>query len=137
MFKLRSGIGKGIRRVIGSGKFRKLYRNFVYVKLCYGRFGTYMAIPKDMLDDFVRYGTFLAVLGIIDIWILVPIGLVYVLFKIIFGHIDYRFKLPQLETSVSNSFNPEITAIHKEVKKLGNIKKRRSESKTSVKQDQR
>ena len=131
-----SKLGKGIKRVLGSGKFRRLYSNFVYIKLCYGRFGTYMSIPKDMLDDFVRYGTLLAVVGF-KRWYLVAIfGVIYAVFKIIFGHFDYRYKLPQLETSVHNKFNLELQKILRNTKggkKNGNIKKYKS--KVSIKQD--
>lgn len=106
-------------RIVRSKKFRKLYTKFVYTKLCYSRLGSYLTIPKDIIDDVVRYGTFLAVLGYTKLYWLIPIGILYITLKMVIGHIDYKLKLPQLETSVSNSFNPEISRIHKEVKKIG------------------
>jgi len=106
-----------LKRWSSNKRFKRMYVMFVYLQLCYGRLGSYIVIPKDVFDDIVRYGTFLLVLGFKEWKYVVPVVIVYVVFKLLFGHLDYRLGLPQLQTSINNSFNPDLMHIKRNVSK--------------------
>ena len=118
-----------IDTIKSNKRFNRLMYNFFYMKLCYGRFSAYLDPIKNPIDDIIKYATLLAVLSLkypyLDFGFnfYVFICVFYIVFRVIFGHYDLKLNMTQMEISLNNSYNPEISNINNKINTIHEVTK--------------
>lgn len=96
--------------------FRKLLKKYFYFKMCYSRAGSYIDMPIEVAKYVGGAAVFLKVFEFDNYHLLMLCGLLYVVFRAVWGNMDIKRKWAHIEASIRNQINPEFMETHKNTK---------------------
>lgn len=97
----------------------KVFKKYVYAKLCINRTMSHVAVPMTILDKALLVVLLLKVNNAGNTaWILVAAACIALLLgMLVVGHWDLKHGLAEAEQSLNNRFNPELRSIYENAKK--------------------
>ena len=89
----------------------------IYLKFCWNRAWGHINVPLSIIEKAMLLAVFLKVYGISS-WVAVTVSAVLMsLLVLLVGHLDVKWGVASMETSILNRYNPELQNIMKCVRK--------------------
>jgi len=91
----------------------KIFKKYVYTKLCINRTMSHIATPLSILDKALMVLILLKISGSQNYYVLVALGgIIIMLGMFAIGHLDLKYGLAETEQSLQNAYNPELMSIY-------------------------
>lgn len=91
----------------------KTFEKIIYLKLCWNRAWSHINIPVTIIEKILLVAVFLKVFNINNYVIIGIIASLGIVSLFIIGFLDLKNGIAEMETSLSNKYNPEIQSLLK------------------------
>lgn len=98
--------------------FRTVLKKFFYFKMAYSRTGSYVDVPIEVVKYVGGAAVFLKVFEFDNYGLLIMAGILYVILRFLWGHMDIKRKWAHIEASIHNQINPEFMETHANTKQI-------------------
>ena len=94
--------------------FDVIVRKYLYMKLCFNRSFSHLSVVFQIINFMILASVWLKMyVGAVPHTLIIGIGIVMGVSLFVIGHLDLTFNIMKRETSLANSFNPEIQLLLK------------------------